>query len=65
MSNLNMKINYLSTADILNIAEVRIAGRIDLEKLITSCSGLLCRVANLLRTHDDRIEKHIQAAIGY
>jgi len=46
-------------------ASVGVSGSIDVEKLITSCSGLLCQTARLLQGRSVELDRQLQEAMGY
>ena len=43
---------------------VAVRGTVDIEKLITTCSGLVCEAARLLRGRSMRIENALRNAVG-
>ena len=46
-------------------AVVAYSGIVDVEKLITACSGLLCIAARGLKGEDKRLEDELNKAMGY
>ena len=59
------RIRYLASFDILKSASISVAGSFDIEKLITSCSGLLCQAARLLKGANQTNEAQLQRVMGY
>lgn len=59
-----MNIRYSVTAD-LKIISVSTSGKLDLEKLITACSGLLCRAARALKGRHQAYDMELQRVMGY
>lgn len=49
----------------LRVAVVGVSGSIDVEKLVLSCSSLLCRAARLLNGRSDILDRQMLGAVGY
>jgi len=61
-------INYIAMFSFSGAANISISGSFDIEKLITSCSGLLCQAARLLKSRNKRnkaYEMELQRIMGY
>ncbi len=58
-----MKVGYTATVNI-KIATMTVIGDFDLEELITSCSGLLCRAAKALKGRNHAYEMELQRIMG-
>jgi hypothetical protein len=56
---LNGKIRYIAAFSFLGGVKVEFASSIDIEKLILSCSGLLCRAARLLKNRHKQIDQSL------
>lgn len=59
----DMKVGYTATID-LKIKVMTVVGKFDLDALITSCSGLLCRAAKLLKGRHQGYEMELQKIMG-
>ena len=59
-----MKVGYTATFD-LEYIKLSVLGDFDLEELITSCSGLLCRAARALKGRHHAYDMELQKIMGY
>lgn len=59
-----MKVGYRATFD-LEYMRLSVNGEFDLEQLITSCSGLLCRAARALKGRNQAYEMELQRIMGH
>ena len=59
-----MKVGYSATFD-LEYMKLSVMGDFDLEKLITSCYGLLCRAARALQGKHHAYDMELQKIMGY
>lgn len=59
-----MKVGYTATFD-LEYIKLSIIGDFDLEELITSCSGLLCRAARELKGRHHAYDMELQKIMGH
>jgi hypothetical protein len=59
-----MKVGYTATFD-LEYIKLSVLGDFDLEELITSCSGLLCRAARALKGRHQAYDMELQKIMGY
>ena len=59
-----MKVGYTATYDLAYI-KLSVSGDFDLEKLITSCSGLLCQAARALKGRNQAYDMELQRIMGY
>ncbi len=59
-----MKVGYTATFD-LEYIKLSVLGEFDLEELITSCSGLLCRAARALKGRNQAYDRELQKIMGY
>lgn len=59
-----MNVGYNATFD-LEYMKLTVMGDFDLEKLITSCSGLLCRAARALKGRHHAYDMELQKIMGY
>jgi len=59
-----MNVGYTATFD-LEYIKLTVMGDFNLEKLITSCSGLLCRAARALKGRHQSYEMELQKIMGY
>ncbi len=57
-----MEVGYAANID-LSLIHLTFAGRFDLEALITACSGLLCKAANLMKGRTEIIDQEIHKAM--
>ncbi|SEA51876.1 hypothetical protein SAMN04488051_103528 [Alkalimonas amylolytica] len=57
----NGKVNYHAVVSFYNIGSIGFRGNVDMEALITSCSGLLCQAARALKSHKQRTEEALNA----
>lgn len=48
----------------VGLASVAASGSIDVEKLITTCSGILCRAARALQGRPAQVDRQLQEALG-
>lgn len=48
----------------LGVAAVGVSGSIDVEKLLLSCSGLLCRAARMLNGRSAHLDRQMLEAMG-
>lgn len=48
----------------VGIASVSASGSVDVEKLITTCSGILCRAARALKGRPSQVDRQLQEALG-
>ena len=48
----------------VGIASVSAGGTIDVEKLLVTCSGVLCRAARALKGRPSRVDRQLQEALG-
>lgn len=58
-SGRNGKIRYIASFSFFGGATVEFASSIDIEKLILSCSGLLCQAARLLKNRHRQIDQSL------
>ena len=56
-------VNYKASFS-LAVFSLSVSGSFDIEELITSCSGLLCKAANLLRQRNSAQEQELQRIMG-
>ena len=59
-----MKVGYNATFD-LEFIKLSVLGDFDLETLITSCSGLLCRAARAMKGRHRAYDAELQRIMGY
>jgi hypothetical protein len=59
-----MRIGYTAIVGV-KVIDVMVAGSFDLEQMMTSCSGLLCRAARALRGRSAALELEQQRIMGY
>ncbi|VAW91555.1 hypothetical protein MNBD_GAMMA23-1049 [hydrothermal vent metagenome] len=62
------KTNYMAMFSFSGAANISISGTFDIEKLITSCSGLLCQAARLLQRRNKQLKAYdmeLQRIMGY
>ena len=59
-----MKVGYNATFD-LEFMKLSVIGDFDLEALITSCSGLLCRAARALKGRHHAYDMELQKIVGH
>ncbi|AFU98416.1 hypothetical protein M5M_06105 [Simiduia agarivorans SA1 = DSM 21679] len=59
-----MRVGYTATFS-LEIISVIVSGNFDLEKLITSCSGLLCKAARALKGRHQAYDAELQQIMGH
>ena len=59
-----MNVGYSATFD-LAYMKLTVMGDFDLEKLITSCSGLLCRAARALKGRHHAYDMELQRIMGH
>lgn len=59
-----MKVGYTATFD-LEFIKLSVSGNFDLEKLITSCSGLLCQAARALKGRHHAYDMELQKIMGH
>lgn len=62
-----MGVGYTATFDLAYLGlpvSVSVEGRFDLEELITSCSGLLCRAAHAMKGRHDLYERELESVMG-
>jgi len=59
----NMKAKYHAMVD-LKSAKIVISGHIDIEELITSCSGLLCHAARAMKNRNHAYDRELQRVMG-
>lgn len=55
----NKKLNYSATFGFDRIGKITFTSFIDVEKLILSCSGLLCQAARLLKNRHKQIDESL------
>ncbi len=60
-NNTNYRANFSFAGD---QASVIVTGTLNIEDLITSCSGLLCQAARLLKGNNKRNEKRLKEIMG-
>lgn len=58
------KVNYSATFN-LAIISMSVSGDFDIEELILSCSGLLCRAARALKGRNQAFEHELQQIMGH
>lgn len=58
------KIDYRAEFD-LKVAKIGISGGFDIEELITSCSGLLCKAARAMKQRHQLYELELQKIMGH
>lgn len=49
----------------IGFATVAASGSIDVEKLITACSGILCKAGRALQSRPAHLDRQLQDALGY
>ena len=49
----------------VGFASISASGSIDVEKLITTCSGILCRAARALQGRPAQVDRQLQEALGH
>jgi len=59
----NSSVKYKATFS-LEIISLSIGGSFDIEELITSCSGLLCKAARAMKQRNAQYEKQLQNIMG-
>ncbi len=59
----NMQVGYTATVN-LKIVAMTVVGDFDLEELITSCSGILCKAAKALKGRHHAYEMELQEIMG-
>lgn len=59
-----MNVGYSATFDLVYM-KLTVMGDFDLETLITSCSGLLCRAARALKGRHHAYDMELQKIMGY
>lgn len=59
-----MKIGYTATFD-LEYIKLSVFGNFDLDELITSCSGLLCRAARAIKGRHRAYDMALRKVMGY
>jgi len=57
--NRNGKIHYAASFNFMGGAKVEFSSIVDIEKLILSCSGLLCQAARLLKNRHKKIDQSL------
>ncbi len=58
------RVKYTAIIDI-KAAKIAISGSFDFEKLVTSCSGILCRAAKALKGRHHAYDMELQRIMGY
>lgn len=58
-----MNIGYKASFD-LGIGKVSVSGSFDLEKLILSCSGILCKAARALKDRNSSYDRELERIMG-
>lgn len=58
------EVKYHATFD-LKVAKLSVSGGFDLEELITSCSGLLCKAAKAMKGRHQAYELELQRIMGH
>ncbi len=58
-----MKVGYIATIDV-KLMSITVVGDFDLEALITSCSGILCRAAKLMKGRHHAYDLELQRIMG-
>lgn len=58
-SGQNGKIRYVASFSFFGSIQVEFSSALDIEKLILSCSGLLCRAARLLKNRHKQIDQSL------
>lgn len=48
----------------VGVASVSASGSVDVEKLITTCSGILCQAARALQGRPSQVDRQLQEALG-
>lgn len=64
LSSKNSRITYSAIVDIKS-AKLAVTGDFDPEKLITSCSGLLCAAAKSLQGREQAYDAELKKIMGY
>ena len=59
----SMKIGYSATVS-LEIISMTVKGSFDLEELITSCSGFLCKAAKALTSRKASVDRELKNIMG-
>lgn len=57
-------VNYQGTFNFAGGAAISVSGAFSIEELITSCSGLLCQAARLLKGRNQAYENELQRIMG-
>ncbi len=58
-------IKYTATFNFISAASISVSGSFDIEELILSCSGLLCRAAKALKGRHAAYEAQLQKIMGH
>jgi len=58
------KVKYHATFD-LKVAKLSVSGGFDMEELITSCSGLLCKAEKAMKGRHQAYELELQRIMGH
>ncbi len=58
-------IKYTATFNFVGVAGMSISGTFDIEELILSCSGLLCRAARALKGRHAAYEMELKRIMGH
>lgn len=58
-------VNYTAMYSFSGAANITLTGSFDIEELILSCSGLLCRAARALKGRNAAYEMELQKIMGY
>lgn len=58
-------VNYTAMYSFSGAANITLTGSFDIEELITSCSGLLCRAARALKGRNAAYEMELKKIMGY
>ena len=61
----NNKVNYMAMYSFSGAANITISGGFDLEELILSCSGLLCRAARAMKGRSAAYDSELKKIMGY
>ena len=56
----NNKLAYTASIKFKSVAKIEYSSVVDVEKLILSCSGLLCRAARGMKNRDRQIDKALE-----
>ncbi len=58
------EVKYTAMVSFMKMASVSVSGEFNVEELILSCSGLLCKAARLLKGRHNAYEQELQKIMG-